>query len=228
VNQACFGATTARKLKKPAPRAPSCRSVQRGVPREVIGKSRAHSASRSNVMQSDHPAGAPSLTDSPATPTGTSAPAVILRIARRSDLPTILALLADDEIAQDRGVRLRQPSAAIEAVFDEIEADPNHELWLAELPGQGVVATLQLSFIPGLSRDGMLRAQVEAVRVRADQRNGGIGDRLMQFVIERARERGCGLMQLTSDRRREAAHRFYARMGFVDSHVGMKLTLHRN
>jgi GNAT superfamily N-acetyltransferase len=154
--------------------------------------------------------------DARATPT--------LRLARRADLAGILGLLAEDAISAARGASPVEPTAATEAAFAEIESDPAHELWVAETE-HGLVAALQLSFIPGLTRNGMRRAQVEAVRVRGDRRGSGIGSELMRHVIERARERGCGLMQLTSDRRRDAAHRFYARLGFVGSHLGMKLEL---
>jgi GNAT superfamily N-acetyltransferase len=84
---------------------------------------------------------------------------------------------------------------------------------------------MQLTFIPGLSRNGMRRALVEAVRVRSDQRGKRIGEQFMKRVIDRAKERGCGLVQLTTDVRRTDAQRFYVRLGFEPSHVGMKLKL---
>jgi GNAT superfamily N-acetyltransferase len=112
----------------------------------------------------------------------------------------------------------------VRAAFEEISADPNHALVVGEREGE-VVACLQLTFIPGLSRGGMRRALVEAVRVRQDLRGQGVGEQLMQDAMARARTRGCGVIQLTTDKRRTAAHRFYARLGFEASHEGMKRAL---
>jgi GNAT superfamily N-acetyltransferase len=152
------------------------------------------------------------------------AASVIFRVAHRQDLDAILALLADDAVARARTGYSEAATPASRAAFDEIERDPNNELLVGELDGE-LVATLQLTIIPGLSRGGMRRAQVEAVRVRAALRGRGIGERLMGFAIARARERGCGLMQLTTDVRRPDAHRFYVRLGFEASHTGMKRAL---
>ena len=148
------------------------------------------------------------------------------RIADRRDVPVVLDLLADDDIARDRGFGLvpEQTDESIWAAFDEIDADPNNELIVAEDDGE-VVATCQLTFIPGLSRGGSRRMTVEAVRVRSDRRGHGVGRLLMTFAIERARERGCRLVQLTTDKRRAEAYRFYASLGFLNSHEGMKLDL---
>ena len=169
-----------------------------------------------------------------------SSPAPIsFRVARPDDLPEILALLADDAVARERTGYAEAPTPALLAAFDEISADPNNELLVGELqagellvgePLAGerqvqIIATLQLTLIPGLSRGGMRRAQVEAVRVRADLRGQRIGERLMAYAIDRARQRGCGLMQLTTDLQREAAHRFYLRLGFEATHAGMKRKL---
>lgn len=151
-------------------------------------------------------------------------PLVRFRVARREDLDPILALLADDAVARARTGYVVAATPEVSAAFDEISLDGNNELLVGELDGE-VIATLQLTIIPGLSRGGMRRAQVEAVRVRAELRGRGIGERLMDFAIARARERGCGLMQLTTDLRRPAAHRFYLRLGFEASHAGMKRVL---
>lgn len=151
-------------------------------------------------------------------------PSVTFRVATLADLPTVLALLADDSIARDRTGYAVEPTAAVRAAFDEIAADPNNELLVGERAGE-VIACLQLTFIPGLSRGGMRRALVEAVRVRSDLRGQRIGEQLMEVAMARSRDRGCGLIQLTTDKRREAAHRFYARLGFEASHEGMKRTL---
>ena len=149
---------------------------------------------------------------------------VIFRVAQREDLDAILVLLADDAVARARTNYAETANPAVVAAFDEIAIDGNNELLVGELDGQ-LIATLQLTIIPGLSRGGMRRAQVEAVRVRSDLRGQRIGERLMDYAIERARERGCGLMQLTTDLQRPAAHRFYVRLGFEASHAGMKRVL---
>ncbi|MCY1032281.1 GNAT family N-acetyltransferase [Corallococcus sp. BB11-1] len=149
---------------------------------------------------------------------------VTFRLATAADLPVILALLADDAIARSRTGYLEEPVPAVRAAFDEIAADPNNELVVGVREGE-VIATLQLTYIPGLSRGGMRRALVEAVRVRSDLRGQRIGELLMQDAMARARAQGCGLMQLTTDKRRLEAHRFYARLGFEASHEGMKRPL---
>ena len=111
-----------------------------------------------------------------------------------------------------------------ERAFDAIDADPAHLLVVGELDGD-VVATFQLSYIPGFSRKGSWRAQIEAVRVADVLRGQGVGALMIRWAIDQARERGCSLVQLTTDKSRVAAHRFYERLGFVASHEGMKLTL---
>ena len=108
--------------------------------------------------------------------------------------------------------------------FEAIDADPNHELVLAEA-GEEIVGTFHLMFLPSLSFQGGTRAQVESVRVEAQYRGKGIGTKMMEWAIERARQRGCHLMQLTSHKSRENAHRFYERLGFTKSHIGMKINL---
>jgi GNAT superfamily N-acetyltransferase len=108
--------------------------------------------------------------------------------------------------------------------FADITADPRNMLAVADDSGE-VVGCMQITYIPGLSRHGAERSQIEAVRVRADRRGSGLGQRFMGWAIDQARERGCALMQLTTDKSRADAHRFYARLGFVASHEGMKLKL---
>lgn len=149
---------------------------------------------------------------------------LVFRTATAADLAAVLALLADDDIARQRKGYTDEMTEAVRAAFAQIDASVDNELWIAERSGE-VVATLQLTFIPGLSRGGMRRALVEAVRVRADLRGQGIGEAMMQRAMQRARERDCGMMQLTSDLRRTAAHRFYSRIGFEGSHLGMKRML---
>lgn len=136
-------------------------------------------------------------------------------------MPAIVGLLADDHL----GALREQPGdPAYLAAFDLVDGDPRQLLMVAESDGE-LVGTMQLTFIPGLSRRGALRAQIEAVRVRSDRRGYGLGRELVLWAIDAARERGCVMVQLTSDNSREAAHRFYERLGFRTTHVGMKLPL---
>ncbi len=149
----------------------------------------------------------------------------ILRRAEAADVPAIVDLLAADQLGATRdGMRTAADRAAYQRAFDAIDRNPAHLLLVAEA-GTDIVATLQLSFLPGLARRGALRAQIEAVRVREDYRGRGLGEALMTWVIGEARRRGCALVQLTSDKSRHGAHRFYERLGFVASHEGMKLAL---
>jgi GNAT superfamily N-acetyltransferase len=151
--------------------------------------------------------------------------AVVLRRAQRRDVAAIVALMAADQLGATRdGVRDRADLAAYEQAFCAIDADPAHILVVADAAGE-VVGTLQLSFLPGLARRGALRAQIEAVRVAASQRGSGLGAAMMRWAISAASERGCSLVQLTTDKSRTDAHRFYQRLGFVASHEGMKLAL---
>jgi GNAT superfamily N-acetyltransferase len=149
---------------------------------------------------------------------------VAFRRAVAADLPAMLRLLLDDDLAQARGGYSADVKPEVAAAFDEIVRDANNELWVGDLRGE-VVAMLQLTLIPGLSRGGMRRALVEAVRVRSDLRSRGIGEALMAHAEQRARAAGCGLIQLTTDAKRLAAHRFYERIGYAPSHIGMKKKL---
>ena len=145
----------------------------------------------------------------------------IFRDARREDVPSIVALLADDMLGAGREAELDD---AYWTAFDQIAADTSNRLIVAEIDGQ-VAGTLQLTLLPGLSRHGMLRAQIEAVRVAAWQRGQGLGRAMIEWAIEQARGHGCGLVQLTSDKRRPDAIRFYEALGFTASHEGLKLPL---
>jgi len=150
---------------------------------------------------------------------------VVLRTATDADVPAVVAMLAADQLGATRdGVRDESDLAAYTAAFRQIDADPAHLLVIADHNGQ-VVGTFQLSFLPGLARRGALRAQIEAVRVAQSQRGAGLGAAMMRWAIDEARRRGCALVQLTSDKERTDAHRFYAGLGFVASHEGMKLFL---
>lgn len=147
-----------------------------------------------------------------------------IRAATRADLPAIVRMLAEDELGSQRE-RFETPlPQSYYTAFEAITADGNHELIVAELDGQ-VVGTLQLTFLPSLSYQGRTRAQVESVRVQQRFRSQGIGAVMMEWAIERARQRGCHMMQLTSHDSRKDAHRFYERLGFKKSHIGMKRNL---
>ncbi|PCG85234.1 GNAT family N-acetyltransferase [Streptomyces sp. WZ.A104] len=144
-----------------------------------------------------------------------------MRPATRADLPAVLALLADEEKTVD-------PASVVvgevyERAFAAIAADPRNELLV--LVDDTVVGCLQVTYIPGLGKGGAERALIEAVRIRADRRGGGLGRALMERAVARARTRGCALVQLTSHKQREDAHRFYGSLGFARSHEGFKLLL---
>jgi GNAT superfamily N-acetyltransferase len=147
---------------------------------------------------------------------------VIFRDAVRADLPAIVALLADDVLGKARDAAV--VDAAYERAFADITADPRNRQLVADRAGE-VVGCFQLTYIPGLGRHGAERALIESVRVRADLRGQGVGRLMMVWAIDQARARGCALVQLTTDKSRADAHRFYRGLGFVASHEGMKLTL---
>ncbi len=155
--------------------------------------------------------------------------ALVLRRARREDLAAIVALYADDFMGATRET---PPTPAGElappylTAFAHIEGDADNELIVAELEGQ-VVGSCQLTFIWQLSHGGARVMQIEAVRIDARRRGLGLGARMLEWAIERARVGGCRVVQLTSNAKRVDARRFYERLGFVASHVGMKLTLPR-
>jgi GNAT superfamily N-acetyltransferase len=146
------------------------------------------------------------------------------RPAHRADVPAIVELLADDEFGAGREAVGEDVDAAYWAAFDAVDADPRNVLVVADRGGE-VVGTMQLTFIPSLTRRGGERAEIEGVRVRADQRGAGLGRMMLTWAVDQARERGCRLVQLTTDKRRTDAQRFYASLGFHASHQGMKLSL---
>ena len=148
---------------------------------------------------------------------------VLLREAVEADVPALVQLLAADQLGAGREGTTGDLQPYLTA-FREIDADPAHLLVVADSGGE-VVATMQLSVLPGLARRGARRAQIEAVRVREDSRSRGLGAALFDWAIAESRRRGCALVQLTTDRSRVDAHRFYARLGFVASHEGLKLHL---
>jgi ribosomal protein S18 acetylase RimI-like enzyme len=149
------------------------------------------------------------------------------RCARHHDLPAIVRLLADDPLGAKRErYETPLPQAYVRA-FEAIDADPNNELVVACLEGE-VVGVLQLTFIPYLTYQGGWRALIEAVRIDSRQRSRGLGRKMFEWAIARSRDRGCHLVQLTTDKSRPDAKRFYESLGFAASHEGMKLQLKRN
>jgi GNAT superfamily N-acetyltransferase len=147
-----------------------------------------------------------------------------VRRATGDDVAVIVALLADDMLGAARDGSFGSARADYMKAFADIEADPNNELYVVEDNG-AVVGCFQLTFIPGLSRKGSTRCQIEAVRIASHRRGQGLGAAAMAWAIERARQRECALVQLTSDANRVDAHRFYERLGFTKSHAGFKLKL---
>lgn len=145
-----------------------------------------------------------------------------IREATREDVPAIVRLLAADQL----GAHREDPTELGDYLdaFGRVDADPNNLLVVADDDGT-VVGTLQLTFIPYLTYRGAWRAQVEAVRVAPDRRGSGLGRQLMEWAVEQADERGCHLIQLTSNKVRDDAHRFYASLGFEATHEGFKRRL---
>lgn len=148
-----------------------------------------------------------------------------LRRAVAADVPAIVGLLADDQLGATRDGGPGADLAPYLRAFTIIDADPAQRLLVAVSPGGELAGTMQLTFIPGLARRGALRAQIEAVRVARDHRGHGLGEAMMRWAIAEAERHGCALVQLTSDKRRPDAHRFYQRLGFAPTHEGFKLGL---
>jgi ribosomal protein S18 acetylase RimI-like enzyme len=151
-----------------------------------------------------------------------SHPDVVIRRATESDLAPIVAMLADDEL----GAQRESPDdlTPYRRAFEEIDVDPHQLLVVAERDGV-VVGTMQLSRLAGLSRKGSSRAQIEGVRVASSERGNALGRHLMEWAADQARAWGCQIVQLTSDKSRTDAHRFYERLGFTASHEGFKLSI---
>ena len=151
-------------------------------------------------------------------------PEILFRPARREDVPSIIRMLADDDLGSQRE-RYEDPlPEPYYVAFEQIGNDPNHELIVAERNGE-VIGTLHLMFLPSVSYQGGLRAQVESVRVDKRFQSQGIGSEMMRWVVERAKQRGAHMVQLTTHKTRADAHRFYERLGFEGSLLGMKLSL---
>jgi len=149
-----------------------------------------------------------------------------IRRANQKDVPAIVELIANDELGRLReNFKTPLPQQYINA-FDNINSDQNQELIVMLNDSGTVIGTLQLSFIQYLTYQGGIRAQIEAVRVHENYRNKGIGQELIKWAIDRAKEKGAHVVQLTTDKKRDAAVKFYEKLGFIASHEGMKLHLH--
>jgi GNAT superfamily N-acetyltransferase len=151
-------------------------------------------------------------------------PDIRFRLAKRADLPSIVRLLADDELGSQREQYEDPLPEVYYSAFEQIESDPNHELIVAERNGE-VIGTLHLMLLPSISYQGGLRAQIESVRMDKQFQSRGIGSAMMQWSMQRAKQRGAHIVQLTTHKSREDAHRFYERLGFKGTHLGMKLNL---
>ena len=148
---------------------------------------------------------------------------MIFRRALREDVPQIVAMLADDPLGKERE-DFREPLPnKYYLAFASIDSDPNQELIVAEDEAFEIVGTLQLSFVQYLTYQGGIRAQIEGVRIREDLRGQGVGQQLFDWAVNRAKERGAHVLQLTTDKTRPDALRFYEKLGFVASHEGMKI-----
>ena len=149
---------------------------------------------------------------------------LVFRRAREADVPAIIALLADDVLGASRETMGPESYPQYLNAFRTIDADTNQFLLVVE-DGTQIVGTLQLTIIAGLARGGLKRGLVEAVRVAGDRRGEKIGEAMFAWVLEKCRRERCGIVQLTTDKSRTEAHRFYDRLGFEPSHIGYKMML---
>jgi ribosomal protein S18 acetylase RimI-like enzyme len=141
----------------------------------------------------------------------------------RDDLPAIVGLLADDPLGAKRESYVLPLPGSYETAFAAIDQDPHNELIVVDLPDYPVAGVLQLTVVPHITYRGGWRAQIEGVRIASSLRSSGIGEQMFRWAIQRAKAKGCHLIQLTSDKARPDAIRFYERLGFVASHEGLKL-----
>ena len=149
---------------------------------------------------------------------------LIFRRAIEKDVPAIVAMLADDVLGASREAAGPESTPKYLNAFRAIDADANQYLLVVESNGQ-IAGTLQLTFIAGLSRGGLKRGLIEAVRIARDRRGEKIGEAMIAWAIEKCRHESCGIVQLTTDKSRTDAHRFYDRLGFEPSHIGYKMML---
>lgn len=149
---------------------------------------------------------------------------ITIRNARREDIPFILALSHAGTAIPGNQPQPDPTDPCYAEAFEEIRADPNERLIVVEKAGE-VVGTLQLSFLRSLTHRGALYGQLENVHIRTDQRGNGLGTQLIEWAVQACREKGCRRVQLTSNKVRADAHRFYERLGFDRTHEGFKLYL---
>lgn len=179
----------------------------------------------SNTEEPDHAQNCGRNFDPPAGPIKTQEMSkVIFRRAREEDIEAIVQLLMDDVLGRTREDASALATDAYLEAFAAIDGDPNQLLVVASEADE-IVGTLQLSFIPGLARNGAWRGQIEAVRIASSRRGGGIGREMIEWAIFECRHRGCRHVQLTTDKSRTDAHRFYEGLGFLASHIGYKLAI---
>ena len=148
---------------------------------------------------------------------------ITIRHARRDDVGVIVAMLADDPLGSGRE-RLEDPlPASYFRAFEALEHASHIQLVVAEDQDGAVIGCLQLCILPGLSSQGASRGLIEDVRVATHCRSRGVGEKIVQWAVAEARARGCALVELLTHNSRVDAQRFYARLGFQPSHVGMTL-----
>ncbi len=149
---------------------------------------------------------------------------MIFRKATKEDVPAIVEMLANDFLGKTREkFEMPLPSSYYD-FFYRIDADSNQELTVLELEGE-IIATMQLTFIPYMTYCGSMRMLIESVRVKDTMTGKGIGTKMMEYAIERAKNKKCRIVQLNTDKKRKDAHRFYEKLGFAATHEGMKLNL---
>ena len=149
---------------------------------------------------------------------------LIFRRATEADVPAIIRLLADDMLGSSRETTDAESLPQYLSAFRVVDADANQFVLVVD-DGTAIVGTLQLTFIAGLAHRGLKRGQIEAVRVARDRRGENIGEKMIAWAIEKCRRERCGIVQLTTDKSRTDAHRFYDRLGFKPSHIGYKMKL---
>ncbi|KLN62199.1 GNAT family acetyltransferase [Kiloniella spongiae] len=149
---------------------------------------------------------------------------ISFRPAQELDLPVIISMLADDKLGAKREDASLPVNPKYSAAFEAIDKDPNQYLAVVEQEEE-IIGCLQLTFIPGLSRLGMWRGQIESVRIASSHRGSGLGSQMFEWAISECRKHGCELVQLTTDKARPDAFKFYEKFGFKASHEGMKLSL---
>jgi len=149
---------------------------------------------------------------------------LVFRTATQGDLPTIIAMIADDQLGQAREDASLPLDQRYQDAYAAMERDANQMAVVVQQDG-AILGYMQITFIPGISRRGAWRGQIESVRVARSRRGGGIGTAMFEWAIAECRRRGCNLVQLYTDKSRKDAHRFYERLGFKASHEGMKLSL---